>query len=417
MAAKRPREPPPPLWHVDFQFPEPAKRYARDGRDHKGAHPTPLVDLVGDLPGVHLVSTDFYRAHALDRCTLPVQPDPAGEHGALRLDMRRVTVARGARAELGAVTVYRHALCQSHDLAVKLAGLPDDRLCRGAWDRLDLGALEGRLLPLYAPACVRPPRLKPGDTRALKFAPLDPTASAADERHAFALRPALLLAMTDRKMRDKATADVTAVGFIVSPRAFNVMDEHDDERLGVWFGDGVHPGYQGTLYYFLVVRALRVPLMMGAANPMDAALWRWADWQTACPGVPPRTGVSDLTMHGGAIWRAVLRRPIAEVARELREAREAGLLEAKLLSSARVEGKSGKQPLEGLETRKALLIEHALRDGPMAYLLEPDGEPSAQLLAWRVPLPRGQHAGRALYDELCRWTADPLFCDWFGTCV
>lgn len=409
MATKRERPAAVPLWHVDHVHPCSKKYEFNRGRKQKGCHPPPLSELVGDLAGVHTISTAFYAAHALDSCSLPAEADPAGEPGAQRLDMRRVTCARGGQAILGAVTVYRHALCQSFDLGVKLAGLGDERLCRGSWGGVDLAALEGALLPLYSPACVKR-AVTPGDMHTRKFAALG---GADDSRHAFALRPTLLLAMTDRKRAD-ATADMMAVGYIVSPRAFNVMTQDEARPLGVWFGDAVHPGYQATLCYFLVVAALpKLPLKMGAANPLDASLWRWADWRAACPGVPPLPGLSDLTMHGGAIWRAVLTRPIAAVAEDLRAWREAGLLDAKLLSSARLARTSGPEPLEGLEARKALLIEYVLRGTPMEFLLD-GGSPGQELLAWRVALPRGTHPGRALYDELRRWTRDPQFAAWFG---
>lgn len=400
-----------PLWHVDHRHPQSKKYEVGRGRKQKGAHPPPLQELVGEA-GIAAVSHEFYEQHTLDHCTLPVEDDPE-EPGAYRLDMRRATAARGDAATLGAVTVYRHGLCQSVDLAVKLAGLPDSMLCRGDWDSVDLAGMEGTLVPLFSPVGVRSPMT---DSHRRKFAPL--TGGEEDARHAFALQPTLLVAMTDTKRSD-ATADMMAVGFIVSPRCFNHMADGDD-GLDVWFGDNVHPGYQATAYYFLVVKSLgKLPLKMGDANPLDSELWQWRRWKELCPDVPPRTGLADVTMHGGAISRAVLPRPIASVAADLASWREHGDLERQLFSAARQprpgqeDKKSALHVLEGLDARKALLVEHVLRDSPMAYLLQRDGVPGHELLAWRVRLPHGTPAGKALCDEMRRWTADPDFSTWF----
>lgn len=404
----------PPLWHVDHQHPQSKKYEVGRGRKQKGAHPPPLQELVGEA-GIAVASHEFYEQHTLAQCTLPVEEDP-GDPGAYRLDMRRATAARGDTATLGAVTVYRHGLCQSFDLAVKLAGLPDSTLCRGDWDAADLACLEGALLPLFSPVGARRP-MTTDDANGRKFAPL--TGEEDEALHAFALQPALLVAMTDTKRSD-ATADMVAVGIIVSPRAFNGMA--DDGRLDVWFGSGVHPGYQATAYYLLVVKSLgKMPLKMGAANPQESALWQWGRWQAACPGVPPRTGLADLTMHGGAISRAVLPQPIAAVAGDLARWRESGELELRLFSSSKrarpgqEDKKSAVHVLEGLDARKALLVEHVLHGSPLAYLLQRGGVPGDDLLAWRVRLPRGTAPGKALCDEMRRWAGDPSFSEWFGS--
>lgn len=402
MAPKR--KAPLPLWHVDHQFQRVNAAYETGrGRKHRGgAHPATL----GELLGQEAFAESFYEAHTADAATLPAEADPA-RPGRWRLDMRRVTQARGDSAALGTLTVFRHGLCQAHDLAAKLRGLDDQALCRGDWGRVNMQALVGGLLPLHTTMYVDTKRpQQDGDVHARKFAPLGPHGGP----HAFAFKPALLVAMTDTKRRD-ATADVMAAGYIVSPRLFNVLG--DDGALGLPLGDRVHAGYQATLYYFLVVHAPPppgLPLKMGAANPLDQTLWRWADWAADFPDRLPRTGLSDLTMHGGAIWRAVLQTPIADVAAELRELEEAGELEAMLLSEpVRERGR----PLAGLVVRKQLLVRHLLRGTPMDFLLEHGGQPGQELLEWDVPLPPGPHPGKALYDELRRWAADPAFAAWF----
>lgn len=407
-AARRREREPLPLFHPDFQHSD-SRPYGgghRRSRKFKGSHPLVLEDILG-MPG--MVPRTFYEDHTLERCTLPLKPDPGCPAGGLMLDMRRLTSMRGSRVELSAVTVFRHGLCQSFDLGIKLAGLEDAALCRGAWERVDLGRLEGALLPLFSPVGISGQQgrdIKPTDMFSRKFWPL--SAEPAAGNHAFALRPAVLVAMTNSKRRD-ATADMMAVGYLASPRAFNPIEA--DGRPGVWLGNAVHAGYQATAYYFLVVRALgKLSLKMGAGNPMDDTLWRWAAWKEACgDDVPPKTGLSDITMHGGAITRAVLRRPIATVGAQLAAWRAAGELEGRLLSAARLEDTTS-TALEGLDARKALLIEHVLRGTPMEYLLD-DTDPGDELLQWRVRVPAG--GGKALYDELVRWASDPAFSAWF----
>lgn len=387
-----------PVWHVKRKQPD-YRVCDNEHRRHKGLHTTPLSEVQA------VVGDEFFATHTIDKVSLPLKPDPLGELGDVCLDMERIAWATGEQVSLGVVTCFRHSLCQFHDLAMKLAGDSDEVLCRGKFDRVDMRNLEGRLMPVYTSAGTRKDD-EGAATYYSKFAPL-----TADKKHPFACLPAVLLSMVDKGA--KADTRAMALGYIVSPRAFNVLE--DDGELGLSFGDDVQAGLQGSLYYFLVVSAVDpgtggLHVTMSASNPLDDSFWRWALWDKA-----PSIGLGDMCMHSGGVLRKMLLDSIAQVARNLAEWRQTNKIENMLFSRLKVDGNS-RGGVEGLVVRKAMLMERLLTGTPMQFLL--DGTPAGDdLLGLRVPVPRASDGGppaKALYDELRRWTTDPEFSAWFG---
>lgn len=386
-----------PRWHVDATVLTVDKFDTGRGRKCRGkVHGLPTHGPDDD----YTVTSDFFKSHTLDKAPLPAHREGDG----LVLDMAHVTAAR--KTPLFVLPTCKHLACIQHDLAQHLAG--NERRCRGDYDAVDWGALEGMLVPWFAPT---------GKLSKAK----DEFEPWADTRKppAFAMQPVVLAIMADRESDRAFKSELVALAYIVSPRTWNVFDKSDDfkVRLNPAGCDEplVNPGGYSTAHYVLVVKALpKVWLSMGAHNPLDN-MFKWQEWSKETK--PPQTGLGDVLMHGGSIVRAILPMPVSDVMAMLRRWREEDETLSHKLFPADHDQKmdvpgSKDKTLTGLVVRKALLIEHLLRDSPLEYLLSKTA-PSRHLLDLRVPLPSDGAAG--LFSALCAATADPEFSSWFGT--
>lgn len=379
-----------PRWHSRAKLLE-SRPWDGDVQGRKNRGSVHALPALGPEGGDHAATPEFYEAHTLDKVSLPAVDG--------RLDMQRVTSARGDASPLYVLSTFRHLACIQYDAALHLRPVPGAEPCQGDYAKVDMANLEGCLVPWFAPLG------KVGGKCTQFF---------SDER-TFSMRPVALATMTDYE-NDRSGSELVALGFVVSTRAFNRYDatgEDFDVSLNPTPAPDprpVNPATYCTAHYVLVVKSLdRVSLKMGPSNPLEH-VFRWAAWSD---GTPPRTGLGDMLMHGGSILRAMLPAPLTEVAALLRGWRDSGELEHHLHNGHGVTRlKLAKQQSKvGLVVRKALLVEHLLKGTPMQYLLD-GGEPPPELLDLRVPLPPDGAAG--LFACLVEWTSSPAS-SWFGT--
>lgn len=333
-------------------------------------------------------------AAAVDRASLPLTP--AGD-----LDVARVEAAllRPDR-RMVSVSATRPNMCKFYDLAANEAGVPG---CEGDYDALDMSALVGHLFPVFSQ--VRP-------TIKASNPCLEPLPADAGD-HAFAMRPALLCTLGDK--RDDQ-GEILAQGIIVSNKCLNhPLDS--DSRLVV----GTSPAFEDSVAYLwithdyskLSIRSLGPPRYKTLSTTDDHSIdvipaadrnlhenrFKWqacVEKQRVITGV---RGFTELKDTGMDFVRSVLSPSwtIRAAMERLMGMRAEGMLDSHLLDLTMTMDDT--TVISGLALRKFLLIEMLLMGTPLAPLAMSQPQP-ADALPDLPPGPAVPGGAKGLYDRM-----------------
>lgn len=397
--------PPVPVWHRDYR-PRERKDVVLNGGSRQNRLAVEYRTLQSMVEAGSL-SQQFIDARTYDRdaaSAFPVRGDGL-------LDFARLERAVGEDPRLYTIVHFRHLMCKSYDLAISLAGLGDQHLCRGDYAKVDMSRLVGRLMPIMSTS-PKPFGTKGSDKTERMFDALD-----AAKPHCFHGRLCVLATNADvYKKHDEGEARALCV--IVSPRLFN--HTAGDARLS--FGAELHPAFQETLYYVLVLHAYPgggvayndLNCKKAGEQPYDA-VFKWSAWRSnheAEGGKLNNNRLSQTKMTGSDVTRAIVgsRKRVRDdgatdviagvrsVRRRLAELRGDGTLDIWLRENPM---HSKNELLEdgmegGMRLRCMLLTEIFLCDTPAESLLSEGGTLSIPGQPPAVPAPKDikTHADR-----------------------